>query len=162
ATNADEHAGLTELERRCDANRVRAEIIDRGRLREIEPHVSGVAALHVLDSGVVDYGDVCGALADDITHAGGIVRLGCAVTGAKETTAGIVIETDREPIETQQVVTCAGLHADAVAHAISGADAVADVRIVAFRGEYRELVDARAHLVRKLIYPVADPELPFL
>src|SRR5262249_26691207 len=58
--------------------------------------------------------------------------------------------------------TCAGLHADAVARSISGPDDLTDVRIVAFRGEYHALIDARAHLVRALIYPVADPELPFL
>jgi L-2-hydroxyglutarate oxidase len=162
ATNADERDRLGDLYKRCQANGVRAEIVDGARLRELEPHASGVAALHVLDTGVVDYGDVCRALADDITGAGATIRLGCAVNGAKETADGIVVETDREPIEARRVVTCAGLHADAVARTISGAEALTDVRVVAFRGEYRELIGSRTHLVRALIYPVADPELPFL
>ena len=162
ATNTGERVRLNDLEARCRTNGVRAEIVDRVRLSEIEPHVSGLAALHVLDTGVVDYADVCHALADDIAHVGASIRLGWAVTGAHETSHGIVIETDHEPIEAQRVVTCAGLHADAVARTISGPDAVADVRIVAFRGEYRQLIGAREHLVRALIYPVADPELPFL
>jgi L-2-hydroxyglutarate oxidase len=162
ATNAVERDRLDDIDRRCRANGVRAEVIDAVRLREIEPHVSGVAALHVFDTGVVDYADVCRALAHDIECAGGSIRLGWAVNGARETAAGVVIKTDHEPIAAQRVVTCAGLHADAVARTISGDDALADVRIVAFRGEYRQLIDSRAHLVRALIYPVADPELPFL
>jgi L-2-hydroxyglutarate oxidase len=162
ATNAEERARLDDLYKRCQANGVRAEIIDSAGLRDIEPHASGVAALHVFDTGVVDYADVCRTLAGDITRAGSAIRLGWAVTGAKETANGIVIATDHESIEAQRVVTCAGLHADAVARVISGADALSDVRVVAFRGEYRQLIDSRAHLVRALIYPVADPDLPFL
>jgi L-2-hydroxyglutarate oxidase len=158
ATNSAERARLDDLEKRCAANGVHAEIIDAARLREIEPHVAGVAALHVHDTGVVDYADVCRALAEEITHAGATIRLGTSVVGARDT----VLETDGDPIEAQRFVTCAGLHADEVAREISGSEQLADVRVVAFRGEYRELIPSRSHLVNALIYPVADPDLPFL
>jgi L-2-hydroxyglutarate oxidase len=153
---------LEELERRCTANGVRTEFLGAGQLHELEPRVAGVAALHVLDTGIVDYGDVCRALATDIQAAGASIRLDCAVHSGSETAAGIVLQTSRGPIEARRVVTCAGLHADEVARAVSGPDGAGGLRIVAFRGEYRELVPARAHLVRGLVYPVPDPQFPFL
>ena len=153
---------LDELERRCAANGVRTEMVGPERLRELEPHVAGVAALHVLDTGIVDYAHVCRALANEIEGAGASIRLGCAVVSGSETASGVVIETDGGPIEAQRVVTCAGLHADEVARAISGPDGAGGIRVIAFRGEYRELVPSRAHLVRGLVYPVPDPQFPFL
>lgn len=153
---------LEELERRCAANGVRTEMLGADRLHELEPRVAGVAALHVLDTGIVDYANVCRALAADIQGAGASIRLGGEVQSGSETAAGIVLETSRATIEAQRVVTCAGLHADEVARAISGPDGAGGMRVVAFRGEYRELVPSRAHLVRGLVYPVPDPQFPFL
>ena len=153
---------LHELERRCAANGVRTEILGRERLRELEPHVAGVAALHVLDTGIVDYGHVCRALARELEEAGASIRLGCAVEAGSESASGVVIETATGPIEAQRVVTCAGLHADEVARAISGPEGAGGIRVVAFRGEYRTLVPSRVNLVRGLVYPVPDPQFPFL
>ena len=153
---------LAELERRCVANGVRTEMIGVERLHELEPHVAGTAALHVLDTGIVDYAHVCRALAKEIEGAGASIRVGSAVVSGSEEAAGVVVETTDGAIEAQRVVTCAGLHADEVARAISGPDGAAGVRVIAFRGEYRGLVPERAHLVRGLVYPVPDPEFPFL
>jgi (S)-2-hydroxyglutarate dehydrogenase len=162
AVDEAQHAQLTELERRCEANGVRAELVDRSRLREIEPHVDGVAALHVLDTGIVDYAQVCRTLAREIEGINGAIRLNTAVVGAREMAAALVLETTAGPIEAARVVNCSGLFADEVARLMSGDDAVRDLRVVAFRGEYAQLVPARADLVRHLIYPVADPAYPFL
>lgn len=162
AEDDDDRSRLAELERRCVANGVRTEMIGPERLREIEPHVTGLAALHVLDTGIVDYARVCHALAAEIEAAGALIRLECAVLSGSETAAGLVVETTGGPIEAQRVVTCAGLHADEVAQAVSGPEGAGDLRVIAFRGEYRELVPTRAHLVRTLIYPVPDPQFPFL
>ena len=158
ATDAGERARLRELERRCAANGVKAELIGPQQLRELEPHVQGVAALHVLDTGIVDYADVCRALAAEIADLGATIKLRTAVTGAQ----GERVMTSDGPIDAERVVTCAGLHADQVAHTISGPDATGGMRVIAFRGEYRELVSEREHLVRGLAYPVPDPEFPFL
>src|SRR5207244_2971085 len=79
ATDDEDRRRLMELQRRCDANGVRTEMIGAGALREIEPHVAGVAALHVLETGVVDYAHVCTALAAEIEEGGAKIRLGCAV-----------------------------------------------------------------------------------
>ena len=153
---------LVELERRCRANGVRTEMIGPERLLEIEPHVAGVAALHVLDTGVVDYARVCRALAAEIEESGASIRLECGVQSGSETASGLVVETSSGPIDARRVVTCAGLHADEVARAVSGPDGAGDLRVIAFRGEYRELPPSRSHLVRTLVYPVPDPQFPFL
>jgi L-2-hydroxyglutarate oxidase len=161
AVDDDERNRLAELERRCAANGVRARIIGPGELHDIEPHAAGVAALHVLDTGVVDYAQVCDALAHEL-DGDVTLRTNAAVIGASDQTNGLVIETTRGELEAQRVVTCAGLHADAVAQTISGPNGADGLRIVAFRGEYRALTPERAHLVRHLVYPVPDPRYPFL
>jgi (S)-2-hydroxyglutarate dehydrogenase len=162
ALDDEDRRGLAGLEHRCAVNGVRTEMIGPERLRELEPHVAGIAALHVLDTGIVDYAHVCRALAGDVEQAGTVIRLGCAVLSGSETASGLVVETTDGAIEARRVVTCAGLHADQVARAVSGPDGAGGMRVIAFRGEYRELVPTRSHLVRGLVYPVPDPRFPFL
>jgi (S)-2-hydroxyglutarate dehydrogenase len=162
AADAVERDRLTELERRCQANGVRVELIGAEQLREIEPHAAGVAALRVFDTGIADYPGVCRKLADLIQAAGGVLTLGTAVVAGHERAEGLVIETTSGELCAQRVVTCAGLQADRVAVAISGPEGAAGLRIVPFRGEYFELTPSRSHLVRTLIYPVPDPQFPFL
>lgn len=162
AVDAHERDRLVELERRCAANGVRAELLGPDGLREHEPHVVGVAALHVLDTGIVDYGAVCRALADEVEALGATISLSTDVRSASEQAAGLVVETTRGPIEAQRVVTCAGLHADQVAEAVSGPEGPGGMRVIAFRGEYREVAPSRSHLVQGLVYPVPDPRYPFL
>src|SRR3954454_2951089 len=94
-----ERRELAELERRCGLNGVRTEMLGRDQLRELEPHVDGVAALHVLDTGIVDYSHVCDALAAEIVSAGATIRLDCAVEWGRETPVGLVVETTTGPIE---------------------------------------------------------------
>ena len=162
ALDDGERHRLNELERRCLANGVRAVTISSEQVRETEPHVAGIAALHVLDTGIVDYAQVCRVLASEIEEAGATIRLRCAVTSGVDTSSGLIVETTSGPIEAKRVVTCAGLHADEVARALSGSNGAAGMRVIAFRGEYRELAPARSHLVRGLVYPVPDPRFPFL
>ncbi len=132
--------------------------LDAGELREIEPNVTGVAALHSPTSAVVDYRAVAQAMADDIRAAGGRVILRAEVTAitvgteSAEVVAGDVYRLDG-------VVLCAGLQSDVVAR-LAGDDAAP--AIVPFRGEYYRLVPERADLVRGLVYPVPDPAYPFL
>jgi len=162
AHDAADRSRLDELQRRCALNGVPTEPLSAEQLRELEPHVAGVAALHVLDTGIVDYADVCRSLAADVERAGGSIRLRTTVSAAAESATEIVVETTAGPIAAPRVVTCAGLHADEVARAISGPAGAGDMRVIAFRGEYRGLAPERAHLVRGLVYPVPDPQFPFL
>jgi L-2-hydroxyglutarate oxidase len=165
ATRDDERARLAELHRRCEANGVPTEIVGPGRMQEIEPYVTGVEAMHVKVTGIADYPGVCRAFVDDLVAGGADVRLGAEVVGVDDrTTRGdaLVITTTAGEVRARTVVNCAGLHADRIARLFGGEAAARGMMIVPFRGEYFELAPSRTHLVRALIYPVPDPQFPFL
>lgn len=159
ATDAQEEAVLQRIAERGEQNAVRFEAVDARRLRELEPHAAGVAALHVLETSIVDFRQVAVRLASLLQQAGHAVCTGTAVTGIRESGRRVVVETTAGALETGYVVTCAGLYADRVA-AMAGARL--EVEIVPFRGEYYRLKPAAAHLCRNLIYPVPDRRFPFL
>ena len=133
--------------------------LSREEMREIEPHVGGVAALRVPQEGIVDYPKVCEAMLKRIAEQGGKVVTNARVTKLKPTGAGWVAGTTAGDFEADFVVNCAGLHCDRVSEL---AGEKREVRIVPFRGEYYKLKPARQHLVKHLIYPVPDPQFPFL
>jgi L-2-hydroxyglutarate oxidase len=159
-THPEEIPRLDELERRGRENglaglrRLRPEEIP-----EIEPHAAGIAALHVPETGIVDYPAVAAAYARRIEARGGQVLRSARVTGVRRNGAGLVVETARGVVACGHLVNCAGLQSDRVARLCGAAP---DVRIVPFRGEYYELAAQRRDLVRGLIYPVPDPRFPFL
>ncbi|MEZ5246389.1 MAG: L-2-hydroxyglutarate oxidase [Acidimicrobiales bacterium] len=160
AVSDDERPRLDALEVRAAENNVATERLDRVGLREREPHIEGVAALRVPSAGIVDYGEVCVALVDDLTAAGVEIRLGTPVTGATVTADGVRITTGHGTITAGSIINCGGLHCDRVA-AAAGAD-TDGVRIMPFRGEYYELAPGARHLVNDLVYPLPDPDFPFL
>lgn len=162
AVDEPERPQLAELQRRCTLNSVRTTLIDGDGLRELEPHAAGVAALHVPDTGITDYGAVCRSLGSELEAAGGDLRLEAAVISGSDGADGLVLETTVGDVQAGRVVNCAGLHADRIATAISGQGGANGLTIIPFRGEYSELVPGRAQLVRNLIYPVPDPQFPFL
>jgi L-2-hydroxyglutarate oxidase len=160
ATDETEVQRLEELHRRSLANGVpRAELIGPDRLRELEPNVAGVQALHSPETAVVDFARVAAAYADDVRLAGGELLLGRTVVGLAREGGATRVATSRGDVEAERVVVCGGVHADRLA-ALSGAPA--EPRIVPFRGDYVRLEPGRRHLVRGLVYPVPDPEFPFL
>ena len=151
---------LDELERRARANGVPGlRRLDAAALRELEPCVRGIAALHSPASAIVDFGAVARAFADDLRAAGVEIRTGATVARVAGGRRPTVCLHDGAREDADAVVVCAGLHADRVAVA-SGEPA--EPRIVPFRGEYWQLRPERSELVRGLIYPVPDPALPFL
>ena len=160
ALDESELGRLAELESRAHRNGVpRVRRLGPGELRELEPQVTGVAALHSPTTAIVDYRAVARAMASDIEAAGGSVRLGEAVTGVSRRGNGAVVTTPVGEYHADQVVLCAGLQSDIVAVAAGDTPSPA---IVPFRGEYFRLVAGRADLVRGLVYPVPDPAYPFL
>ena len=159
AVTNEEVPALERIHERGRANGVRCERIDAGRLKELEPHVAGVAALHVPETGIVDYKAVCERLARRVREAGGAVWLNARVTGLKRLPHSVVVRSSAGDVEARQVVNCAGLHSDRVA-AFDGRGVPA--RIVPFRGEYYHIKPHARHLCRNLIYPVPDPAFPFL
>lgn len=160
ARRQEELPGLHELHRRGSANGVpRLALIPADQLREIEPHATGISALHVPTAAIVDYHKVAGAMARRIQESGGQVRLGAGVRSIEEKGNEIILATDDGEVQARHYIACAGLHSDRLAR-LAGSRAPA--KIVPFRGEYFELVPEKHHLVRGLIYPVPDPRFPFL
>ena len=160
ATSAEELPRLNDLLARGQANGVPGlHLLKREELREIEPHATGVAALHVPGTGVTDYAKVCEKYAELLVAQGAAVRTGSAVTGVRQSSSEVVLESTTGAVAAQWAINCAGLFSDRIARM---AGERPKVQIVPFRGEYYDLVPARAELVRALIYPVPDPRFPFL
>lgn len=129
-------------------------------LKEYEPHCAGVAAIHVPQTGIVDYYQVALAYGRKIMQWGGDILLNHKVLSINTKDSINYIETSRKTIATKLVINCAGLYSDKVA---SMGDSInADVKIIPFRGEYYKLKKDKEYLVKNLIYPVPDPNFPFL
>lgn len=160
ATSEPELEGLNELYGRGTANRVPGlSLLSSEQLREIEPHAAGIRALCVPGTGITDYGAVTEKMAAIVAQSGGEIQTGARVLGLIHRDARVLVETTKGAFSTRYTVNCAGLHSDRIAK-MSGAQT--DLLIVPFRGEYYDLVPERQHLVKGLIYPVPDPDLPFL
>ena len=163
ATDEVERVRMEGIAERASQNGIVLERIDQARLRELEPHVNGVAALFSPRTGIVDFRQVSRALAREIADLGGRVTTRAEVRGITERGGPdggeVVVESDAGELRTRHLVVCGGLQADRLA-LMGGVDV--DFRIVPFRGEYYQLPAERSDLVTRLIYPVPDPALPFL
>jgi (S)-2-hydroxyglutarate dehydrogenase len=151
---------LDELERRGRLNEVPGlRRVDAAGIRELEPHCRGVAGLHSPHTGVVDFAAVARAFAAELRDHGAVVATGSEVTAVAHRGNRLRLVHTRGEARARFAVFCAGLRADELAR-LCGAGP--EPRMVPFRGRYLRLRPERAHLVRSLIYPVPDPELPFL
>ena len=165
AASEEEVPRLDELERRGNANQVPGlRRIGADEISGIEPHARGVAALHSPATGVVDFAEVASSFARDIEAAGGTIVTGCGVRAIGGDGGGargdrVRVAHDRGSTEAGYVVSCAGAWADRLAVAAGGDP---EPRIVPVRGAYLKLKPERRDLVRTSIYPVPDPNLPFL
>ena len=160
ATSESELPALASLERRAEENGLLGvRTLAPAGFRTIEPHAAGLRALHVPDTGIVDYRAVSAKFAEVIASAGGRVKTSARVTELSSSDSGVRIVAGGEEIEADLAVNCGGLQSDRLAR-LSGAEP--GLRIVPFRGDYHRLVPARAGLVKHLIYPVPDPRFPFL
>lgn len=159
ATEERERPGLLHILDRGKDNGIECELIGPERLKEIEPHAHGVAAIHVPEAGIVDYRGVCERLSELVQEQGGEIITNARVHELRDTAWGMVAETTAGIFEGQVGVNCAGLYSDRIARM---AGYQPDVHIVPFRGEYYELIPERRYLCRNLIYPVHDPAFPFL
>ncbi len=156
ATDEEDKEELDRIEEKGRMNGVECQRIGSERLNELEPHVRGTAALHVADSGIVDYASMARKMAERVRGHGWKIRLGTRVRELHSTSNRVTLSTTAGDIEANQVINCAGLYADRVA------EESLDVQIVPFRGEYYELVPEKRSLCQNLIYPVPDPAFPFL
>lgn len=160
ATRESQLPALATLEQRGRANGLSGiQRLDGDDVRRLDPEIRAIAGLWVAETGVVDYREVTRALAARVQRRGGAVRTGARVGGITARGRSLTVMTATETFTTRLLVNCAGLHSDRVAR-LAGVDP--GVAIIPFRGEYYELHPERAGLIRNLVYPVPDPELPFL
>lgn len=159
ATAESELPQLDKLLQRGRENGLVVKPLAAEAVRELEPHVACRRGLHVPSTGIVDYAEMCVKLAALIAARGGELRRDTRVTDFQTRAGHRIVETTAGSFAGRCVINCAGLHSDRVARR---AGAKPDARIVPFRGEYYELVPERRSLVRGLIYPVPNPDFPFL
>jgi (S)-2-hydroxyglutarate dehydrogenase len=160
ATAPQELPRLEELYRRGTANGVAGlEMIGSERLREIEPHATGIQALYVPTTGIIDFPRVAHTYARLVQEGGGEIKTGHSVQNIVHADGGLVLETSQGAMHSKFLINCAGLFSDRLAR-LAGAHP--DLQIVPFRGEYYTIAPRRRGLVKNLIYPVPDPALPFL
>jgi (S)-2-hydroxyglutarate dehydrogenase len=159
ATDPVEVERMAALRDRAEANGIECRSVGGEELADLEPNVTGLAALHLPRTGIVDYREVSATLARLIADAGGVLRTASKVVAITETTARVTVATESTTITCDRLMACGGLQSDRLARL---AGLRTDVQIVPFRGEYFQLPSSRAGFVRRLIYPVPDPELPFL
>jgi L-2-hydroxyglutarate oxidase len=160
ATDESELQRLEELYRRGVQNGLTGlRVLAAEEIKELEPYATGIRGIHVPGTGIVDYVKVAEAYAKLIVGRGGTIHLSHEVTGLKRFDGNTLVETTQGTIQAKLVVNCAGLQSDQVSRM---ANARLDLTIVPFRGEYYELVPAKHHYLRGLLYPVPDPRFPFL
>jgi (S)-2-hydroxyglutarate dehydrogenase len=143
-----EQNGLTNLKR-----------LTQGQLKEYEPHVTGIEGIFVPQTGIVDYKLVAEKYGEVLRHLGGEINLGEKVVDIKTTEQEVTVITTKQTYQSKLLINCAGLYSDKVARMTSKN---LNVKIIPFRGEYYKLKKEKENLVKNLIYPVPDPNFPFL
>jgi (S)-2-hydroxyglutarate dehydrogenase len=159
ATNQEEIPRLENLYNRGLENGIEVKRISPEEVKEVEPHVSCVAGIRVYSTGIANYKQVCFKYAEIIQNQGGDLRLNTKVLRIVPSGKNQILETNNGTFETRFLINCAGLHSDRIAKK-GGVDPKA--KIVPFRGEYYELTPSKRYLVKTLIYPVPNPDFPFL
>jgi len=165
ATEPEELPRLDALYQRGLENELPVRKISAEEMKEIEPHLRGLAGIHVPTTGIVDYGAVAAKYARLLQERGSQVKLSTRVLGVTSEGSGagngVVVRTEQGDFTARFLVNCAGLYSDRVARMAAGKAAI-PAKIVPFRGEYYDVKPDRRYLVKNLIYPVPNPNFPFL
>jgi L-2-hydroxyglutarate oxidase len=159
ATDRDELPRMNALYDRAKENGIVIERLDRAEISRREPHIRSLGGLFSPTTGIVDYAQVARAMADVVRERGGVVLTGTEVAHIEETTSGVLLDITRDRVKARYLIAAAGLQADRMAH-MCGVET--DFRVVPFRGEYFRLGADKNEIVQTLIYPIPDPDLPFL
>ncbi|MDP6974333.1 MAG: L-2-hydroxyglutarate oxidase [Gammaproteobacteria bacterium] len=159
ATSELELVRMDVLFERCRQNNIDVEIIDREKLQKIEPNINGIGAILVKSTSIVNYQSITKKMIEQYEALGGEYLLDTEVVNLTENSDSIEIITNNETLKSSYLISCAGLMADRIAKML---DLEINFRIVPFRGEYYKLCEKHNTLVKHLIYPIPNPELPFL
>ena len=159
ATNALEYQRMLALYERAKQNGLAVELLDGEQLRQREPNIQGLGAILVNNTGIVDYTEICQKMAECFSQLGGQVQLNTQVISIQENNDEVIIHSDTKQFICRYFISCAGLMADRVTSMMG---IKTDFQIIPFRGEYYRLSAHKNSVVKHLIYPIPDPELPFL
>ena len=160
ATDESEIERLNNLYERGKQNGVTGlQLIDKEKINELEPYVNAIKGLWSPNTGIIDYKDLTVAYSNVFENKGGIIYKNQEIQSINQNQNNLILQTNSQEYETKYLINCAGLFADRVAKMMK---LDFDVRIVPFRGEYYTLTNESKNMVNGLIYPVPDPELPFL
>ncbi len=159
ATNDKEVERMQALYQRCQQNNLEVEQLDQPALKQREPNVKGLGALFVPSTGIVNYQHICKKLAELFVEAGGELWLDSKVIDLSESHEQVIIKLNNDVVCARYLVSCSGLMADRLTKML---DIETDFQIIPFRGEYYKLPAKHNKLVNHLIYPIPDPDLPFL
>lgn len=159
ATDALEYERMQALEQRCRKNGIAVQQLTAVELKKREPNINGLGALYVPATGITDYRKITTEMARQFRMLGGEMKTGRAVRQIREENGGVRVLAGKDAFRGHWVVTCGGLMADRLVH-MTGINA--DFQIIPFRGEYYRLPDRHDPIVNHLIYPIPDPDLPFL
>ncbi|MCS5592141.1 MAG: L-2-hydroxyglutarate oxidase [Gammaproteobacteria bacterium] len=159
ATTNDELGRMNTLFERCQQNEIEVELLNKGQLKQIEPNITGLGAILVKSSGIVNYQSITKKMVEQFEGLGGEYLLDTQITSLSEDSESVAVITKQETFKTKYLISCAGLMADRIVKMLN---IPIDFQIIPFRGEYFQLPEKCNQLVSHLIYPVPDPELPFL
>jgi L-2-hydroxyglutarate oxidase len=159
ATDSAELERMQALIGRCAENGIGVDVLDQSMLKAKEPNIQGVGGLFVPSTGIVNYTQITQCMGDLIEQAGGHIHFNTAVTGIEEFADRVTVYTDGKRYHGRYLVACAGLQSDRVVR-MMGLEP--DFRIIPFRGEYFRLSAKHNQIVNHLIYPIPNPDLPFL
>ncbi len=159
ALDKKEQERLQAIYERGQANDVKCRLLDRHELRDIEPHTAGIAAIHVPEAGIVNFKTVCERLAELVCDRGGAIVTGAKVLDIKHNTTSVQVETSSGYFSGGYFINCTGIYCDRIAKKTGHRS---PAKNIPFRGEYYELKPSANHLCNHLIYPVPNPEFPFL
>ena len=160
ATNQLEHERMQNLFKRAQTNGLDVELLDAHELKKREPNIVGTGAIFLKSTGIVNYQDICIKMAERFRDLGGETRLNSKVIGLREDTNSVIASIEGgDSVVASLLISCSGLMADRITRMLG---IHTDFQIVPFRGEYYQLPAKHNNIVKHLIYPIPDPELPFL
>ena len=159
AVDEIEQARLQVIYERGQANAVKCKLLDRDQLSEIEPHTAGIAAIYVPDAGIVNFRSVCERLAEVVCDRGGTIITSSKVLGIHQDKSSVIVHTSSGDFTGSYLINCTGIYCDRIAKKTGHRS---PAKNIPFRGEYYELKPSAHHLCNHLIYPVPNPEFPFL
>lgn len=160
ATSKQELSSLENIYRRGEENGLKdLKFLSRAEFKEYEPHCEGVKAIRVPQTGIIDYPGIAKKLKELFEELGGEVKFSQKVISISDKKDEITVITDKNEFQSDKLISCAGLYSDKLTKMTNNDN---DVVIIPFRGEYYKLKEEKKHLVKHLIYPVPDPNFPFL